>query len=247
MRSAERGTKPPEPDPPRVVVASFADPPAVRPGEVRVWAVPLGAATDPELLDCLPPDERARADRYKVGKARHEFVTGRGHLRRLLGQLVGVEPAAVPITTTGAGKPVLAGGGVHFNVSHTDGLALIALADRPVGIDVERVRPVANSDGLVNRFFSAAEREAFRRLPAGLRLAGFFRGWTTKEAVLKAVGLGVMCLDDFDVELHPGRPPAVLAARGAALAGGWGLTAWEPEEGYAAAAAVLSRFVAPAS
>jgi 4'-phosphopantetheinyl transferase len=47
-----------------------------------------------------------------------------------------------------------------------------------------------------------------------------------------------MRLDDFDVELHPDRPPAVLAARDPALAGPWGLTAWSPADGYAAAVAV---------
>ncbi|MBA4067366.1 MAG: 4'-phosphopantetheinyl transferase [Isosphaera sp.] len=240
MMSAGREPETARPDPPRVVVASLADPAAVRPGEVRVWVVPLAAADPADVLDLLTPDERARADRYKVGKARHEFVVGRGHLRRLLGELLGVEPAAVPITTAGAGKPVLAGGGVHFNVTHTDGLALVALADRPVGVDVERVRPVANPDGLVDRFFSPAERRAYRDLPPDLRPAGFFRGWTTKEAVLKAAGLGVMRLDDFDVELDPGRPPAVLAARDPALAGGWGLSAWPPADGYAAAVAVRS-------
>ena len=47
--------------------------------------------------------------------------------------------------------------GIHFNVTHTDGLALIALARRPVGVDVEQLRAVSDPEGLVRRFFSAAE------------------------------------------------------------------------------------------
>ena len=76
-------------------------------------------------------------------------------------------PLEVPISNTGAGKPVIAGANLHFNVTHTDGLALIALAHRAVGIDVERVREMANPEGLVSRFFSPHERDEFFRCPPG--------------------------------------------------------------------------------
>src|SRR5207249_3409952 len=101
------------------------------------------------------------------------------------------------------------------------------------------VRAVADPEGLVGRFFSAAERDAYLALPAELRPAGFFRGWTCKEAVIKAAGLSVAYLDGFDVELHPQRPAALLACRHPALVGtDWALAAWEPAGGYAAALAV---------
>jgi 4'-phosphopantetheinyl transferase len=240
MRNAESGMRA-EGGNPRIVTCSFdADPEPPVGAVVCAWVVPLDAppVAPAELFECLTPEERQRAERYKVEKARREFVTGRGLLRRILGRRLGLDPRAVPITYTGAGKPVLAGGEVHFNVTHTDGLALVALARRPVGIDVERVRALANPDGLVERFFSAAERDAFRALPGELRFAGFFRGWTSKEAVIKAAALSVSCLGDFDVELHPGRPAALLAARHEALRKwNWGLVAWEPAPGYAAAVA----------
>jgi 4'-phosphopantetheinyl transferase len=212
-------------------------------GAVRIWVVPLDAqeVALEELLCNLTDDERTRAERYKVANARQQFVTGRGLLRRLLAEQLGLAPVAVPITYTGAGKPVLAdaSSGLHFNVSHTDGLALIALCSRPVGIDVERIRTLSDAAGLVGRFFSAAERAAYLGLPEGLRAAGFFRGWTSKEAVIKAAGLSVMCLDEFDVELHPERPASLLAARHPTLSGcGWEMAAWEPIAGFAAAVTV---------
>jgi len=228
----------------RVVVGPCgSESPAPAPEEVRVWVVRLDAppVAVGELFGCLTTDERERAERYKVAKARHQFVTGRGLLRRLLGECLGIAPPEVPITFTGAGKPVLADAarGLHFNVTHTDGLALIALARRPVGVDVERLRAVSNPEGLVGRFFSSAERAAYLDLPAELRTAGFFRGWTCKEALIKASGLSVAYLDGFDVELHPARPAELLAARHPALTGmHWSLTAWEPASGYTAALAV---------
>lgn len=212
-------------------------------GEVRVWVVPLQypPADEAALLACLTPEEHERAARYKVARPRHQFVTGRGLVRQILGTCLGVRPADVPITYTGAGKPVLDGGALHFNVTHTDAVALLAVATRPVGVDTEQVRDLANPDGLVQRFFSPAEGAAYRSLPQELKRAGFFHAWTCKEAVIKAAGLSVTCLESFDVELDPTQAPAVLAARHPELAGRrWGLAAWEPVPGFAAAVAVES-------
>jgi 4'-phosphopantetheinyl transferase len=210
-------------------------------GEVRIWVVPLEypPANEASLLTCLTAEEQERAARYKVARPRHQFVTGRGLIRQILGECMGVRPHEVPITYSGAGKPVLDRGELHFNVTHTDAVALLALATRPVGIDTEQVRDLANPDGLVQRFFSPAECEAYRNLPPELKRTGFFHAWTCKEAVIKAAGLSVTCLESFDVELDPRRPPAVLAARHPELADRrWGLTAWEPVPGFAAAVAV---------
>jgi 4'-phosphopantetheinyl transferase len=243
MPSAERGTNP-EPNAPIRVVAGPAMPPgAPAADEVRVLVVPLDAppAHYAELFEYLTDDERTRAARYKVEPPRRQFVIGRGLLRRLLANCLGLPAREVPISYNGAGKPLLAdsAAGLHFNVTHTDGLALIALSRRAVGIDVERVRRVENPEGLVGRFFSAAERAAYLGLAEQLRPAGFFRGWTSKEAVIKAAGLSVAYLDEFDVELNPARPAAVLAARHPELrAGVWGLAAWEAATGFAAAVAV---------
>lgn len=229
---------------PVVQVMPFAEA-ARRPGEgeVRVCVVPLDEPPVPveDLHSCLTPDECERAARYKVAKPRHQFVTGRGLLRRILGGCLGVSPCDVPITYTGAGKPVLAEGGLHFNVTHTDGLALIALACRPLGIDLERVRAVANPAALVERFFSQVERDAYRGLPPELQQEAFFRGWVCKESVIKAAGLSVTCLETFDVELDPRRPPALIAARNAALVDvAWSLACWVPAEGFKAAVALGS-------
>jgi 4'-phosphopantetheinyl transferase len=211
------------------------------PDEVAVWVLPLSDAADvySDWFSHLTGEERSRAERYRSSSARRQFVAGRALLRRILAAHLAIGPHEVPIDHAGAGKPIVVGTDFHFNVTHTEGLALVVLAHRPVGIDVERVRPVADAEGLVGRFFSPREREEFLALPAALRSAGFFRGWTCKEALIKARGLGIACLDGFDVELNPARPAALLAARHPAIAASaWSLAAWEPERGYAAAVAL---------
>lgn len=193
----------------------------------------------PELHDLLTPDERDRAARYRAGTVREQFILGRGLLRRILAGCLGCAPHAVPITYILNGKPVLAGLPLHFNVSHTNGLAVFAIARSRIGVDVERTRAIPDADGLVARFFSPAEQAAYRKLTAPQRPAAFFRGWVCKEAVIKAAGASVQYLDGFDVELDPARPPAVLAIRHSSLAGeGWRVADWEPAPGFAAAIAV---------
>jgi len=215
--------------------------------EVLAWVVDLASPpVEPAVLFReLTAEEQSRALRYKSNRPREQFVISRGLLRRLLGGCLGVSPPTVPIAYLPSGKPVLGEGEpledppLHFNVTHTDGVAVLALAQRRVGVDVEVVRTVADAEGLVGRYFSRAEGEVFRSLPERDRPAAFFRGWTCKEAVIKAAGATVGCLDGFDVELHPEQPPRVNAIRDPQLAGpGWALAEWEALDGTAAAMAV---------
>jgi 4'-phosphopantetheinyl transferase len=221
--------------------AAFAHQPAA--DEVFVWAVDLARPpVEPdELFRRLTPNEQARALRYRVSRAREQFVIGRGLLRGLLADYLGMTPVAVPLDYLPSGKPVLSGGisPLHFNVTHTDGLLVLAAGRHRVGVDVERIRPLADADGLVERYFSPAEGAAFRALPEWHRPTAFFRGWTCKEAVIKAAGATVGCLADFDVELHPERPPRVNAVRDPQLVGpGWSLAEWLTPDRAAVALAV---------
>ncbi len=211
--------------------------------EVCAWVVDL--ARPPvhpnELFTRLTPEERVRAERYRIAKAREQFVIGRGLLRGLLGELLDTAPAAVPLVYLPSGKPILAGTNapLHFNITHTDGVLVLVAGRRRVGVDVECVRAMDDAEGLVARYFSAAEATAFRALPEAQRPLAFFRGWTCKEAVIKAAGATVGCLAEFDVELDPARPPRVNAVRAPQLTGpGWALTEWLAPGNAAVALAV---------
>ena len=154
----------------------------------------------------------------------------------LLGNYLRCPAGAVPIDVSPDGKPVLACGGVEFNVSHAGELAVFAVGGRPVGVDVEAVREVGTRDALVERFFAAGEIEQYRGLPVDLREAGFFRGWTCKEAVLKGIGCGTRDLDRCVVDVDPRRPTRVVGPP--ETVAGWSVAGWVPAEGYVAAVAV---------
>lgn len=79
------------------------------------------------------------------------------------------------------GKPV--SDKIFFNVSHCSGATVIALADRNVGVDIEKIRPVA--DKLKDYVAASGERAEI------LTDEDFFRVWTAKESLVKAEGFGV--------------------------------------------------------
>ena len=190
------------------------------------------------VADLFTASEIARLNCTTHPKAREQFRRSRAVLRSALGLWLGVPPHAVPLVFTADGKPVLDGiDGKHFNVSHTDGAALFALSEVPVGVDVERHSPTRDLPGLVKRYFTPQENEQFHSLPDESKPAAFLRGWTCKEAILKGIGCGVRELENCCVDLDPTQPPRVL--RSPAGGGVWHLTTWEVSEGVAAAVAVM--------
>lgn len=141
------------------------------------------------------------------------------------------------------GKPTLSGDwrgfDIQFNATHSYGIALIAATrSTRIGIDVERLRENRDLISLASRWFSNAEVEQLRSLPAEQHVPAFFRGWTRKEAFVKAIGDGITYgLDQFDVALSPAEPAALLSIKGAA-ADAWQLCHLDPSDDHVAAVAV---------
>ena len=213
--------------------------------EVHVWIASLdvGPTRTEQLARALDADERARAGRFRFPLHRDRFVVGRGILREILAAYHHVAPADVALTYGAWGKPCLRAGAhadpLRFSTAHCDDLALYAVARRwDVGIDVERVRPLADLDALAAFVFSPVELAALGATPADRRLAAFFDGWTRKEAVIKAIGAGLSFpLADLDVALHPDEPARVRRIAGGA-AHSWSLRALAPRAGWTGAVAV---------
>lgn len=228
-----------------------AAPPALRleAGDIHVWRaqLDLGAARLQGLFRSLSADERSRAERFRAPRDRDRYIAGRGLLRAVLARYLWAHPAELHFRYGLHGKPALAReagrSALRFNVSHSEGLALLAVTrGREVGVDVERLRPDIE-DGIARRFFSPGEVARLGALPAGQRQAAFFACWTRKEAFVKARGEGLgLGLDTFDVTLAPEEPAALLRLDGDAGAPGrWSLQHLDPGPGYVGALAVEGR------
>jgi 4'-phosphopantetheinyl transferase len=209
--------------------------------EIHVWQLELDRSVE-EIAhweSILSRDEKARADRFHFRNDRNRFVAARGFLRDLLGGYLQKPPASLEFSYGNHGKPALAepsaSSGLSFNLSHSAGLAVYAIArNRNLGIDVEHIRPESAGENIATRYFSAREVEELRSLPTQERVQAFFDCWTRKEAYLKATGMGLQIpLDRFAVSLSPGQPAQFLEG----VEPRWHLAACNTVEGYAAAIA----------
>jgi 4'-phosphopantetheinyl transferase len=161
-------------------------------GTVEVWLIqtdlPDPVIAGLEML--LDDDERARACALLDPVHRRRFIASHGAVRVILGHRLGAPPVSLRWRYGPHGKPELAGTAVRVSLSHSGGLAALALADlRRVGVDVQEMRAGLAAARMAARFYPPAEA---RFVMAGGGPAGqadrFTRLWARKEACLKVTG-----------------------------------------------------------
>jgi phosphopantetheinyl transferase len=162
----------------------------------------------------LSDRERQRLDAILDRDRRAQHAIGRALLRLIGAGAGGGQPADVEITTSGEGKPELAElPELGISLAHSGRAVVVAACEgAPVGVDIEPTREAsANSRRLADRRFSAPEAAALRELPDAAVSDWFARAWTTKEAVGKALGVGMI----------PALAGAVVNSRADALVSVW--------------------------
>lgn len=164
--------------------------------EVHVWAADLEQTPCvDELATTLSTGERVKAARFRFDRDRDSFIAARGLLRSILSCYTKISAARLEFEYEPNGKPHLAAasrfGNLNFNLSHSEGLALYAIAhDRSLGIDVESVHSFSDMDEVSARCFQPEEQSTLRSLQPPQKEEKFFRYWTRKEAQLKCSGEG---------------------------------------------------------
>ncbi|WP_431782139.1 4'-phosphopantetheinyl transferase family protein [Streptomyces chumphonensis] len=209
-------------------------------GTPALWTVRVAdhagdaARLAPHLLD---QDERTHADAFRRAADRDLYVTSHVALRLLLAAYLDRPPATLPLTRLACpgcdkphGRPAVAGVPLHFSLSHTGDLALIAVATAPVGADVETV-PTPDTVATVARSLHPRETAELGTLPPHEAPAAFTRAWTRKEAYLKGLGIGLARDPSLDY-LGSGPTAAPLV--------GWTVTDVHTPTGYGAAVALAT-------
>ena len=168
---------------------------------VRVIHVDLAPDADreAEAVRWLDPQEMKRMHRFLIDRPRREFALCRAALRANLCDLLGCTNERLSFGFGEHGKPFALVAGekapVSFNLSHSTGHGLIAFASRGrprrrIGVDAEVRRPDRDFDGIGERVFGAEERAALTAARGDDKARLFYRLWTLKEALIKALGTG---------------------------------------------------------
>jgi 4'-phosphopantetheinyl transferase len=182
-----------------------------RSGEVHIWRMELMSARCAESAWPIMTDaERSRAASFRFEADRERFCQSRYLLRQVLGRYLQLDAAEVAITQGPHGKPMLQNArtptGLQFNLTHCRSMALLAVTmGQPVGIDVEDGTRLNKADisALARDYFTTNETQAIMSVTGSERIGAFLTCWTRKEALLKAVGVGLNAhLNLFEVPLN---------------------------------------------
>jgi 4'-phosphopantetheinyl transferase len=188
------------------------------PGACHVWwgrpgALARGAGG---LLDVV---ERQRLAALRRPADRDRFAAACAVARLALAAYLDRRPDAVALDRTCStcgrphGKPRLAGPApapLELSVSHAGARVAVAFTvGAPVGVDVEVLRPDLPVGELAPQVLSADELRALDRLAAAARPRFLLERWTRKEAILKALGVG-LAVPPAGVDVSAPAPPLTL-------------------------------------
>ncbi|WP_433654423.1 4'-phosphopantetheinyl transferase family protein [Nocardia sp. CA-128927] len=181
---------------------------AIAPDDVELWWLRLTGACSPGDCRVLSPEELARSVRFDTVEFAGDFIHTRATLRRVLSTYAGCLPEDLVFTAGPHGKPELPCYAPAFNLTHTRGLAIVAVAgSASVGVDIERVDADFDLAGLSSRVLTTREADL-----VGTDRRRFMHHWVAKESYLKWLGSGLTVSPDA-IELTTDRSGrAVIAA-----------------------------------
>lgn len=180
------------------------------PVRLELHLMPVTADCEDDLV-LLSDAEQARARRFRRPADRVLFVQAHGLLRRVLSRHAVVAPAQWHFVVGPWGKPALCPQrhpelqDLRFNLSHCAGLVAVAVAwAREVGVDVERLDALEQPGELASSVLGPHERQDWQQIGPDLGAQQHFlmTRWTLKEAVLKALGLGLSQVAPDQLDLH---------------------------------------------
>lgn len=150
-------------------------------------------------------NDKLKADRLYFEEDRNTSLICHTLLRLILSKKLNADPSEIRILNERNNKPRLAGDFLFFNISHTRDAFAFAISERSeIGIDLEKMDRSIDFKSITRKFFSIAERAFILDSPDDSRNR-FFLLWTRKEALLKALGTGIISnLSNVEV-LHQGK------------------------------------------
>ena len=160
------------------------------PPDVRLQEVSFDPARHEQREALLSAEERARLGTFRSIKRQRAFVLGRTSARLLLADQMGLPPEAVPLRVTADGAVEVEGAPYCLSITHTEARAVAAVAERAIGVDLERIRPRRPD---LHRFLLHPDEYDLLDVLASDRTSALILCWTLKEATLKAMRTGFRC------------------------------------------------------
>lgn len=185
-------------------------------GIIHLWLARPDEINDSVLLSqymaMLSDEEKINMQRFYFAKHRHQYLVTRALIRSTLSYYVDIAPKDWCFSVNNYGKPEIANRvldiPLRFNLSHTDGLIICALAlENDIGVDIETMQRTHTSLDIAKHYFSKREYDSLRVLAKHEQAQRFLQYWTLKEAYIKARGLGLsLPLNQFSFVIDGQQP-----------------------------------------
>ncbi len=144
------------------------------------------------LANYLSGDESAKALKLQDTIQADSYIQSHAFLRKALSNILNTQPLSLKFYTNTWGKPFLQNWpNIHFNLSHTFGMAALIVNKTYCGIDVEWIKE-QNIELIKNVVYhpdELANEKLLKKRPE--MLSNFYRIWVIKEAFLKTLGTGL--------------------------------------------------------
>jgi len=145
-------------------------------------------------------DKQHRVDRFRFADDKKRTIIGEMLARKAIAEWCGVAPESVTFGTKEHGKPYAKDLAVEFNISHSGDMVVCAVDDKPIGIDIEQIRPIdltvakrfCTDEELLYLFGDTPKEQEFTYTTDTKMLTRFFELWTMKEAYGKCSGIGFL-------------------------------------------------------
>ena len=147
----------------------------------------------------MTEDKKERINKMRFKDDKKRSVIGEMLAKKAISDISGIPVENIILKTTPNEKPYIENSVIHFNISHCEDWVVCAIHNKPIGVDIEKIRPVNLK--IAKRFFTADEQnyvfsgipkeEDFDKTADSDMLKRFFEVWTGKEAYLKYKGTGI--------------------------------------------------------
>lgn len=183
--------------------------------EIQVWYARPQAYNDVAMqkMFCswLSDTEIASLNAFRFEHHRLTYLVAHALLRAVLSRYTDIKPSEWQFQTNPFNKPFIAPSldtlGLHFNLSHTEGMVAVALTQiGPIGIDVESTSRQQNVSEIAQDILTPYEYRNLNQLTHTDQQTQFLKYWTLKEAFVKATGAGLTAglqTFEFDLDAQP--------------------------------------------
>jgi phosphopantetheinyl transferase len=146
----------------------------------------------PELESYISQDEKIRAGKFHISEDRDTYISCHGLLRSVISRKIKKKPSEIVFYYERSHKPGLTGNPLYFNMTHVRGAFAFVISNCfYAGIDMENTDRSIDIMPIINTFFSNEDRNYI--FDSGINTQEIFSLlWTRKEALLKAIGTGIL-------------------------------------------------------